>query len=117
MILCHAVIEGQIIRITERYGDARYSHTLTVRVTAVHYDEIDHIDVDDVVTIKVCSLPFRIRFKRTYRLAGSIECGSNELEISENGVVASIPELGSGGLVGEGQCTPYIHAGNCDDQR
>lgn len=108
------VLEGQIIRIIERYGDARYSHTLVARITAVHYDDIGQIEVGDVVHIKVCSLPFRIKFKRTYRLTGARECGSNELEISENGILANIPELESGPL-GEGPCVPYILGGNCDD--
>ena len=76
--LVHTVLEGQIIRIAERYGDHRYSHTLLARVTAVYYDSINHIEVGDMVTIKICSLPFRIKFKRTYRLTGSRECGSND---------------------------------------
>ena len=114
-MVCHfTVIEGQIIRVFQRHGDREYSHDLMVRVTAVHYDDIDHIQVGDVVTIKVCSLPFRIRFKRTYRLTGTREFGSNELEISENGVLANIPELEDGPL-GEGPCAPYIREGNCDD--
>ena len=109
------VIEGQIIRVIKRYGDARYSHDLKVRVTAVHYDDIEHIEVGDVVNIKVCSLRFRIKFKRTYRLTGARECGSNELEISETGILANIPELGDNGPLGVGPCAPYIRAGNCDD--
>ena len=67
-------------------------------VTAVYYDEIDHIEVGDVVTVKICSLPFRIRFKRTlYHLGGSRECGTNELEVSQNGVIATTPVLGPDG--------------------
>lgn len=83
-------------------------------VTAVHYDDIDHIAVGDVLTIKACNLAFRIRFKRTYRLSGSRECGTNELEISEDGVIANIRELRP---LGEGQCASHISSGNCDDPR
>jgi hypothetical protein len=109
------IIEGQIITVAERYEDARYRYNLLVRVTVVHYDEINHIEVGEVVTIKVCSLPFRVRFKRTYRLTGSRECGTNELEISETGIIANIPELGEDGPLGAGPCAPYILSGNCDD--
>ena len=105
------VIEGQILRVSERYGDPEYGYNLLVGVTAVYYDEIDHIEVGDVVTVKICSLPFRIRFRRTYRLSGSRECGTNELEISQNGVIANTPVLGPG------PCPPYILGGNCDDPR
>ena len=84
-----------------------------MRVTAVHYDSLEHIEVKDVVTIKVCSLPFRIKFKRIYRLAGTVECGTNEMEISENGVVADAADTGHG----EGPCPPYILNGDCDDPR
>ena len=115
--LVHTVLEGQIIRIAERYGDHRYSHTLLARVTAVYYDSINHIEVGDVVTIKICSLPFRIKFKRTYRLTGSRELGTNEMEISENGIIANIPEFGDEGPLGEGPCPPFILGGNCDDPR
>ena len=103
-----------VIRVIERHGDDQYSHNLVVKVTKVHYDDIDHIKVGDVEIIKVCSLPFRIKFKRTYRLTGSRELGSNELEISENGILANIPERADGPL-GEGPCPPHIRAGNCDD--
>ena len=105
-----------MIRISERFGDHRYLYDLLVRVTTVHYDEIGHIEPDDLISIKVCSLPFRIRFKRTYRLTGSRELGTNELEISENGIIANIPELSTGPL-GKGPCPPYILEGNCDDPR
>ena len=105
------VIEGQILRVSERYEDLEYRYNLLVGVSAVHYDEIDHIKVGDVITIKTCSLPSRIRFKRTYHLSGSRECETNELEISQNGVIADIPTLGAG------PCPPYILAGNCDDPR
>ena len=105
------------MRVHRRHGDTRYSHLLVVRVTAVHYDDIGHIEVGKVVEIKVCSLPLRIKFKRTYRLTGTRECGSGELEISEMGILGNIPELGRGGPVGEGPCAPYILAGNCDDPR
>ena len=82
-------------------------------VTAVYYDEIDHIEVGDVVTVKICSLPFRIRFKRTlYHLGGSRECGTNELEVSQNGVIATTPVLGPDGA---GPCPPHILRGSCDD--
>lgn len=111
------VIEGQILRVAERYGDSRYRYNLLVGVTAVHYDDIDHIAVGDVLTIKACNLAFRIRFKRTYRLSGSRECGTNELEISEDGVIANIPELGPQRPLGEGQCASHISSGNCDDPR
>ena len=100
----------------ERYGDRRYRYDLLVRVTALHYDEIGHIEVGGLITIKVCSLPFRIKFKRIYRLTGSRELGTNELEISENGIIANIPELSTGPL-GAGPCPPYILGGNCDDPR
>lgn len=113
----YAVLEGQVVRITERYGDREYSHTLTVMVTVVHYDDIGQIEQGDVINIKVCSLPVRIRFKRMYRLTGSRELGTNELEISENGIIANIPELGDDGPLGEGPCPPYILSGNCDDPR
>ena len=86
-------------------------------VKAVHYDDLNHIEVGDVVTVKACGLPFRIRFKRTYRLMGSRECGTNELEIKESGIIANIPELGPGGPLGEGMCAPYIRNGTCDDPR
>ena len=102
---------------TERHGDRRYSHTLTARVIVVYYDEIGQIKAGDVINIKVCSLPFRIKFKRSYRLTGSRELGTNELEISENGIIANIPELGDDGPLGEGPCPPYILEGNCDDPR
>ena len=105
------VVEGQIIRVTEHYSDHRYSDTLIVRITAVHYDAIGHIEVGDTVSVKVCSLPLRIRFKRTYYLAGSRECGSNELEISENGIIA---ERGKAGSPEPGPCPAHILAGNCD---
>lgn len=107
----HAVIEGQIIRVTEHLSDHRYSETLTVRVMVVHYDDIGQIEAGDIVSIKVCSLPLRIRFKRTYHLAGSRECGTNELEISESGVIA---ERGKGGSLEPGPCPAHIRAGNCD---
>ena len=60
------VIEGQVLRVYEGYRDHEYRYNLLVGVTAVYYDKIDHIEVGDVVTIKICSLPVRIRFKRTY---------------------------------------------------
>ena len=63
-----------------------------------------------MVNIKVCSLRFQIRFKRIYHLAGTRECGSNELEISETGMLANTHKLGEVNL-----CAPYIRAGNCDD--
>ena len=103
------------MRVAERYGDLRYRYSLLVGVTAVHYDDLGHIEEGEVVVIKTCSLPFRIRFRRTYRLAGSRECGSNELEISETGLIANIPELETGTVIGRGQCAPYILGGNCDD--
>jgi hypothetical protein len=111
------IIEGQILRVSERYRDPEYRYNLLVGVTAVYYDEIDHIEVGNVVTIKICSLPFRIRFKRTYLLSGSRECGTNELEISQNGVIAKTPVLGPDGPLGEGPCPPYILGRNCDDPR
>ena len=113
----YIVLEGQIIDVSERHGDPQYSYTLLARITTVYYDEIDHIEVGDIVTIKACGLPFRIKFKRTYRLTGSRELGTNELEISENGVIANIPELGEERALGEGPCPPYILGGNCDDPR
>ena len=100
----------------ERHGDPRYRYDLLVKVTTVHYDEINHIQPDDIITIKACSLPFRLRFKRLYRLTGSRELGTNELEISENGIIANIPELGDRPL-GRGPCPPYILSGACDDPR
>ena len=105
------------MRVAYRYGDLRYRYNLLVRVTEVHYDEIGHIEVGEVVTIKACSLPFRLRFKKLYRLTGSRECGTHELEISENGIIANIPELGPLGSLGVGPCAPYIRGGNCDDPR
>jgi hypothetical protein len=114
---CEFILEGQVIRMSERYRDHRYRYDLLVRVTTVYYDDIGHIEPGDLVTIKVCSLPFRIKFKRTYRLTGSRELGTNEMEISENGVIANIPELGPGRPLGEGPCPPYILGGNCDDPR
>ena len=102
---------------SERYRDRRYRYDLLVRVTTVYYDDIGHLEPGDLVTIKVCSLPFRIKFKRTYRLTGSRELGTNEMEISENGVIANIPELGPGRPLGAGPCPPYILGGNCDDPR
>ena len=106
----NAVIEGRVIRTYERQYDPEYSHTLLVKVTDVFYDEIDEIKVGDVVEIKICSLSKRIKRKKIYHLTGSRECGSNELEISSNGVFADVP-------LGAGPCTPYIKAGSCDDPR
>ena len=106
----NAVIEGRVIRTYERQYDPEYSHTLLVKVTAVFYDEIDEIKVGDVVEIKICSLPRRVKRNTIYRLTGSRECGSNELEISSNGIFADIQ-------LGVGPCVPYIKAGNCDDPR
>lgn len=105
-----------MLRVTERFGDRRYLYNLLVKVTTVHYDEIGHIEAEDIVTIKVCSLPFRIKFRRLYRLTGARELGTNELEISENGIVGNIPELITGPL-GAGPCPTYILGGNCDDPR
>ena len=106
-----------MIRVGERPGDRRYPYHFLVKVTEVYYDEIGQIEQEDIITIKVCNLPsFRLKFKRTYRLTGSRELGTNELEISENGIIANIPELPFGPL-GRGPCPPYILGGNCDDPR
>lgn len=107
------VIDGQILRHIPRSEDASYRYDLMVGVSVVHYDDINHIRVGDVVNIKVCNLPFKIRFKRTYRLAGSRECGSNDLEISENGFMTILPKRG----IYNESCASYIGGGNCDDPR
>ena len=78
-----------------------------VKVESVYYDEINHIQAGDVVEIKICSIPERIKWNKIYRLTGSRECGTNELEISERGIFAEIN-------LGVGPCAPYILAGNCD---
>lgn len=104
------VIEGRVIRTVPRPDDPKYSHTLVVKVEAVYYDEINHIKQGDVVEIKICSLPDRIRWKHIYRLTGSRECGSNELEISERGIFGDIE-------LGVGPCAPHILSGGCDTPR
>ena len=81
-----------------------------VRVKAVYYDEINQIKPGDVVKIKICSLPGRLRWRHVYRLTGTRECGNNELEISERGIFGDLE-------IGEGPCAPYIKSGNCDTPR
>ena len=107
-MLC-AVTEGKIREVVPRPYDAKYSHTLLVEIEEVYYDEIGHIQPSDVVEIKICYLPDQFNRQRTYRFAGTRECGSNELEISETGVFAYLPDFGAG------PCPPYILGGNCDD--
>lgn len=103
-----AVIEGNIIRQYRRPYDSKYSHTLLVKVESVYYDEISHIQVGDILEIKICGLPKRIKWNNIYRLAGTRECGTNQLEIGENGIFADEE-------IGEGPCAPYILGGGCDD--
>ena len=91
-----------------RTGDRKYSHTLVVKVAAVHYDDINRVEEGDVVEIKICGVPERIRWNKIYRFTGTRECGSNELEISERGIFAEIK-------LGVGKCAPYILEGNCDN--
>ena len=73
----------------------------------MYYDEIDHIEVGDVVQIKISALLDQIRWNIIYRLAGARECGSNELEISERGFVGTWLE--------QDPCASYILGGGCDD--
>ena len=104
-----SVLEGKVIRHVHRYNDPKYRYNLVVKVESVYYDEINHIQAGDVVEIKICSIPNHIKWNKIYRLTGSRECGTNELEISERGIFAEIIRY-----VGVGPCAPYILAGNCD---
>lgn len=110
MYLCiyPAVIEGKIIRRYPQPYDSKYSHTLLVKIKSVYYDDIGHIQGGDVVKIKVCGLPEHIKWNNIYRLAGTRECGTNHLEISEIGIFADKE-------IGEGLCAPFILSGGCDD--
>lgn len=74
----------------------------------MYYDEINHIHVGDVVQIKIFALLERIQWNHIYGLAGSRECGSNELEISDRGVFVGIQ-------LGLDPCASYILSGGCDD--
>lgn len=105
-----AVIDGKVIRSSSRHRDPKYSHTLVVKVEAVYYDEIEHIQPGDVVEIKICSLPDRVKRNSVYRLSGTRECGSNELEIGEYGIFAEKPSP-------ESPCASFILDGGCDDLR
>lgn len=104
-----AVIDGKVIRSYSRLRDPKYSHTLVLKVEAVHYDDIEHIQPGDVVEIKICSLPDRVKRNSVYRLSGTRECGSNELEIGKHGIFAE--ELS------EAPCASFILGGGCDNLR
>lgn len=74
----------------------------------MYYDEIDHIQVGDVVQIKISALLDQVRWNIVYGLAGTRECGSNELEISERGSFV-------GTRLEQDACASYILGGGCDD--
>ena len=82
---------------------------LLVQVTNVDYDDIHHIKVNNTVEVQVSRLPEPIRFKRTYKLAGRRECGSNKLTIDETGLLTTLSNFD-----GE-MCALYIEAGNCNN--
>ena len=107
MLSFSVVIEGRV----KRHLPNGPNHMLLVQVTAVDYDDINHIKVGDIVEIKVSSLPEPIRFNPTYKLAGTRECVSNKLKIDETGLLSRLPDP-----LGE-ICVPFIEAGNCDDPR
>jgi len=76
-------------------------------VETVYYDEINHIQIGDIVEIKICRLRDHIKWNNVYQMMRARECGSNELEISERGIFTDTPRFSL--------CAPYILGGGCDD--